>query len=202
MIEINKKQGKPVFPKQISYLMRIRDVSEHLDRASVKNKWLIKIGIYYLKFINNILSSYVSNKENDVTLSTVDKFDENFDKFWGKVKCEYDFIIEGSKEYMNWRYTDKRGGNYRITIAFDDNEIVGYLVTRIIKYKPDYYEGFIVDFLALFGRNDVVEKMILDAIRYFDENDVNVIYCWIIRGHLHEKIFFLRVLLIVESRSK
>jgi hypothetical protein len=190
VININKKTGNPVFPRPVSYLISVKDVSSHMKTRSVKNKFFFKMGIYGLKFLNKIFSPKHKATSVDFKIIYLDKFDEGFDLFWEKISGEYDYIIEKSSKYLNWRYGDKRGGNYRISVALDGDEILGYLVSRVNWHKPDYPEGFLVDFLALPGRADVLFSLMDDAITYFADLNVNVIHSWIIRGHPYEKVFF------------
>lgn len=188
VIHVNKKVGNPVFPRPISFLVRIKDIDKQLGNMSTKNSWVIKTGYNALKQMGKLTSLGKKRSEKSIDISTIKKFDDDFDHFWDNIKGEYDFITELSKEYMNWRYADPRSGNYRVTLAKEEDKIVGYLISRINRYKKDYPEGYIVDLLALPGRNEVIEQLVSGSLDYLDENKVNIIYCWIVKGHPYEKI--------------
>jgi hypothetical protein len=78
-----------------------------------------------------------------------------------------------NKDILNWRYYDSRGGNYKIKIVEEDNKIIGYIVLKIEKKKIT--EGYIVDFIKIKSRNDVIELLLNNAIEYFERNNVNSI---------------------------
>ncbi len=55
-------------------------------------------------------------------------------------------------EYLNWRYSDRRGGDYILKEAIEGERALGYVVLRVNGYQEKYPVGYIVDLLALPGR--------------------------------------------------
>ena len=49
--------------------------------------------------------------------------------------------------------------------------------------------GYIVDLLTLPDRLDVANALIREAIHYFDDQNINIIKCSVIKNHPHERIF-------------
>jgi hypothetical protein len=122
------------------------------------------------------------------SISKVSSFDDRINEFWDEMKDHYNFIVQRTREYVNWRYCDPRGGDYIIKMAEADGKILGYSVLRINSYKKDYLNGSIVDLINLPKRLDVSEGLVKDAVNFFDSNNINIIQCQIIKYHQNEAI--------------
>ena len=59
---------------------------------------------------------------------------------------------------------------------------------RINRIDKDYPVGFIMDLLALDGREDVAENFAKFAVDYFDGMGVNVVHAQVIGGHPYERM--------------
>lgn len=188
------KKNRPQFPSPVRHLIKIRDVDQHLKMVNSQNKSMKKYGYKWLEALNQfknfmISSDYHSRSTPDFEISQIKKFDEQIETFWNEIKQNYSFIIERDSNYLNWRYCDKRGGDYLIKQASEKGTVLGYIVLRINMYKKDYPEGYIVDLLTLPNRLDVADALILDADNYFIEQDVNIIHTLSIKGHPYERSF-------------
>lgn len=117
------------------------------------------------------------------SISTVNEFDENIDGFFEEAAQPFDFIVVRTKDYLNWRYCDTRGGRFTVRLAEQDGRILGYLVLKLADDR-----GFIVDLLALPGRIDIVRSLIEDGLRIFEEADVATAYCWMISRHPYNEV--------------
>jgi len=62
------------------------------------------------------------------------------------------------------------------------------IVYRINNIKPDYQTGWIVDLLTLPGRMNVLDSLVKDAIDFFDDYEVNTMYCMTLKGHPYTSI--------------
>ena len=78
-----------------------------------------------------------------------------------------------------------------IKTAEEGGRIVGYSVIRVNRYSEEYPGGYIVDLLTLPDRLDVASDLISDAIRCFDDKNVNIIRTWVVKGHPFEQLFKL-----------
>ena len=67
------------------------------------------------KIKSSVLQQY--DKINDYKIFPIQYFDDRINVFWNKIRNEYNFITERNKDYLNWRYCDKRGGNHEVFIA-------------------------------------------------------------------------------------
>ena len=66
---------------------------------------------------------------------------------------------------------------------------MGYSVLKINRLREDYPIGYIVDLLALPDRLEVARVLISDAVRYFDERNINIVNCLTVKGHPYTSLF-------------
>jgi predicted N-acetyltransferase YhbS len=191
----NGEKYEPEFPQPLKQLVKIKDVRkfiEYQDRHGEipKAKMITSIGIRILKAVNRVNRAFSGNKRSfsGYTLKKISRFDDRVEVLWDKVKDEYDFIVVKSKEYLNWRYCDPRGGDYHIWVAEDDEGILGYLVLRINKMHLDHPVGYIMEVLAHKEREEVINSLLIQADIYFSQEKVNAIYFTLVSGHPYEKI--------------
>jgi GNAT superfamily N-acetyltransferase len=178
------------FPYTVLNFVRIRDIDWHLQMIPSKNVWLKKYGFYLVRALNQLRDALrVSNLPNEYfRISKIHSFDGNLEVFWDEIKDHYTFIVERTRDYLNWRYCDSRGGNYILKIAEADGQVLGYSVLRIDRHVSNYPVGYIVDLLALPERLGVTDALVADAIDYFTSNGVNMIRCQVVKDHPHERI--------------
>jgi hypothetical protein len=174
--------------------VKINNVSLHLKNEndlSRKQMIIYRIGIPILKQYNkikNALKYDLGKHYSNIKMERIDVFDESIDDFWNNIKDEYHFIVEKKKEYLNWRYCDPRGGSYKIWIAKEDLNILGFLVLKINSINKEYKRGYLVEILCVNDRMDVVDLLVGFSVRYFEEKGVNIVHAQIIKGHPYEKI--------------
>ena len=185
------KDGRLNFPYALRHYIKINDIRRHLKILKSDNKLLKETGYNIFdkwSKLKNIINRKNDYHLNDFKISDIMEFDNSFDIFWNDVKGEYDFIVERSNEYLNWRYCDKRGGDYRVKKAYDEDRLLGYAVTRVNRYLENYPIGYLVDLLALPGRADVTEALMMDALTYFSGLKVNAVHALAIQGHRYEEL--------------
>jgi hypothetical protein len=195
-----------VFPHPVKYLVRIQDFDKFLKRIKREYTWqrtlIYKLGFFFLKTLNGIqrkLSSGVSNS-SDFSIKKIMIFDDKIDDFWKSIKDDYNFIVEKSKDYLNWRFCDKRAGTYDVWQATENDAIIGYMVLRVNKLMVNNPVGFIMEVLALNNRLDVVDSFLDLAKNYFDEKNVNTVHAVMVSGHPYERILNLHG--FIDSREK
>lgn len=189
LIKMNKKYY-PVFPHTIKNLVSIKNIDKQLEALPLKHGFLMKIGYTVSKIANKISNITIGNTVSDnLKISLIDTFDGRITGFWNELAGHYCFIVERNQRYLNWRYCDPRIGKYVVKIVEDDSKIIGYSVVRINSYVGEYPIGYIVDLLALPGRLDAAYALAADAVRYFDENKINLVNYQVVKDHPYEKIF-------------
>lgn len=189
-----------LFPTRIIKMMWIRDIDIHIKFKPTENAWLKKIGFRTLRLVNKLRYSYRKSHENPgFEIINVKSFGVDIDHFWEKISQQYIFVVKKDREYLNWRYCDPRAGEYRIKMAVNDDEVLGFIVYQVFKYENKYQTGRIIDFLTLPKRDDVGFALVDEALESFEENTVNYVDCLVFRGHSHQKI--LEVFGFVDRRE-
>lgn len=173
-----------IFPFTISNLVWIEDIDLQLKEMPVKHPFLVKLGFLASKTLNSQRHKESSKtKKANLNLEAVEEFDERIDRFWDKISKCYDFIVERSSIYLNWRYCDERSGDLKQIES--GKEILGFCVYGINNKNPEYPVGYILDLLALPGEKEAVNVLIQDGLRYFKERKVNLVNCLMPRGHTY-----------------
>lgn len=178
LIQGSIRRNRPYFKNPIMEFIRIKDIDLHLSNRENK-LWLKKIYLHLQKTrhaVSKIFTRSSYQADPKLTISEINSFDNRIKNFLEKIKDNYNFIIETDREFLNWRYCDPRGGKYTIKIAEKDDSILGYMVLRINKYNEQYHEGYIVDMLSIPDHPIVLESLLLDALSFFVEEDVNIIH--------------------------
>ncbi len=178
------------FPRALRHFMRIQDIDLHLRKNPRRNAWIKKHGLGPVKWVNKIMSDLTLSDpaQRDFHIQTIHHFNDRIDLFWEGIKAYYDFIIERRRDYLNWRYLDRRGGNYIVKVAEKEGKILGFMVLKIKEPEKDYPFGYIIDLLTLPHRLDAADALVADGVHHFTNSNVNVIYCLMVKGHPYERI--------------
>ncbi|MBI2024690.1 MAG: hypothetical protein HYT03_01175 [Candidatus Harrisonbacteria bacterium] len=95
----------------------------------------------------------------------VEKFNENFDIFWEKVKNRYPITIKRSSQYLNWRYVDTNLMKYQIFAAVGSDGISGFAVFRTENvYRDNQAIGVKIGRLVDFVADAAAERFILGKV--------------------------------------
>lgn len=132
----------------------------------------------YFKLRNSKLTR-IYNK-NHIQIDQIDRFDEQFDKFWELVSDNYPLIVQRDAKYLNWKYVSQPCMNYVIFQMKNGDKISGYIVLRI-RYENNRKVGYIVDLLAAPEQS---VWLISKAVHYFKAEKATTIVCYV----LNEKI--------------
>jgi len=138
-------------------------------------KWIFGLGIKMLIKINQTYKSlYKKGKKGHISeIKEIDNFPIEINSFYNEISKDYDFILERTYKYLNWRFSNKFG-NYQIFIAHSikDKEIMGYIVLHKIKHVLN-----IVDLVTLQGENNTMINLINRAIKIGNDENVDLIRC-------------------------
>ncbi len=179
-----RKDARPSFPHDILVYVLIKDIDKQLENMPTKNPLVKKVvfkGAQTLNLMKRILTKN-TYPISQIKVNRVDLFDERVGQFWVETAPSYDFIVNRDRKYLNWRYTDPRAGQHEIHLAEEDDQVVGYCVSYINRYRKEYPVGFVVDLLCHPDRTDVMSALLLKSLEYFDENDVNIVTSLTIKG--------------------
>lgn len=178
------------FPYKVTTFIRIHDIDLHLRKMPIEYALMKKYYFQLVKLMGRFRGSSQHNtlSSHNFQIREIAAFDNSINVFWGEIKNHYDFIVERSRDYLNWRYFDARGGDYLVKIAETDSKILGYVVLRINKLQKDYPLGYVVDLLTLHNRLDVAHALVADAVDYFANHNINVIHCLVIKHHPYQTV--------------
>lgn len=181
-----------LFPVTLTNLTRIKDIDHQLQAMPMKNAWLMKQGYRGTKLLNTIRNLALKPEKTDeeTQVRDVTCFDERINEFYEAAKDHYDFIVERSMEYLNWRHCDPRAGDFTVKQAEDtEGNIQGYTVLATTRSKTDYPVGCVVDMMTLPDRYDVADLLLQEATDFFDGQDVNIAISLIVQDTPYMKIY-------------
>lgn len=189
-----EREGREPLPHPLINLIRMRDVDLFVAnveaRGSVR-RLLLRYAIHLSKLFNSLgrAAAPLGGRPADLEIGYVDRFDERIEAFWERLSDGYSLITERTREYLNWRYRDPRGGVYSVMQAVEDGAIVGYIVFRLNRFGEGLPVGYVVDLCTLKDRLDCAEALVGEAVRFFDDAGVNVINYWGVKGHPYMEVF-------------
>lgn len=182
--KLRRNESYHSFPITLMNLVYINDVEKHFEKFPADNEWLIKPGLKAAFLINTVQSGSRNQKEHkDIQVEEINGFKANHDEFYAKASSHYDFIVDRSSDYLNWRYCDNRAGSYKILQASEGEETLGYIVLGVNSYNPEYPIGYIMDLLTIRDRRDAAELLIAEAVRWFNEEEVNLVNYLLPQNH-------------------
>ncbi|MBD3206159.1 GNAT family N-acetyltransferase, partial [Candidatus Bathyarchaeota archaeon] len=187
VIERTKRRGS-ILLSPATTMVKINDIDLHLKHNHVENPWIKKLGMSLLKTLNKP-KQRVIKRSPDLRLEEKTSFGNEVDEYYNHVKTEYDFISVKYRDFLNWRYCDNRGGNYRPVQAWQSGELVGYIVSRIVNETQGYPVGYIYEFQFIPGYLDVANSLLRETLDHLDSKSVNMIIAWALRGQSIIKIF-------------
>jgi hypothetical protein len=177
------KSGALPFPKKISIFTKILDFRKAIKKPGIQGKINYLIGLAVLSPINKLSNrSKRRKKTQNHSIIEIDKFTDEITPFIEKIYQKYDFIFERPVDYLNWRYCDIRGGDYKIWIARINGKIVGYIVCRVNSFG-ELLDGNIVDLLVDPDHKKAAFDLCNVGLKYFEDSDVCKITTWMIKDH-------------------
>ena len=173
-----------LFPIPVMTMARIQDVDLHLKYDDQNRSWLLGWGYKVLTFVNKNMNYLKKDYGSGlVEISEITSFDARINDFWDNTSKSYSYSTERSLDFLNWRYCDPRSGGYKVNLAEEGGEILGYIVLRINTFNPDYQIGYVVDLLTLPDRYDAADALVNSAVEYFDNNNINIVLSLVCKGH-------------------
>ena len=132
----------------------------------------------------------------DVTVRTLDSFDDRFPAFLESAAAAWDVIPMRSVEYLNWRFCDPRAGTFVVRATEQDRTLLGYAVLHQIGSR-----GHIMDLLALPDRLDVVRTLVGDAVSEFSAAGTAAVECWMLREQPYARVLRQAGFVLLPGRS-
>jgi hypothetical protein len=108
----------------------------------------------------------------------LDRFDDDFDDFYGRISSDLQFRVEKNAAWANWRFRDRPGDPYTVYAAREGGKLAGYIVLKRW-HEPGYSKAHILD---LHAANEAALGRIIAAAEDYAAgcNELNL---WAVRGY-------------------
>jgi hypothetical protein len=159
-----------VYVRPLTLLAALRTFKLRRDRGPKK---LLRAVPPFLRWLAVEARERLAPQRAAFEIQTVELFDERIDAFCEEASQAFDFLSVRTAGLLNWRYADKRAGDFTIRLASERSQIVGFAVLCVAKDK-----GHIADIMAPPGRDDVVAALGRDAGRRL-RGQAPLIECWL-----------------------
>lgn len=167
----------------------IRPVNfQNIAKKMFSNRFIRLIGEKMGKFTFRVLYREKKGKhDEDVTIKTVSRFDERFDRFWEEVSSSHPIILTRNSRYLNWRYFECPEKRYQIFIAENKERVLAMVVMRVFE-RFGLKNGTIVDILAIQNHETVVQSLLQKSMMHLKEKKVDLMACSIPQWSKYKKI--------------
>ncbi len=188
-------------PIEVVNLVKIEDIDLHLKKMPTEKQFLKKSVYRAISLGQKIKNAFsVSDYGESFKVSKINQFSEEINDFWDIIKDDFTFITKKSRNYLNWRYCDLKGGDYNKFIIEENGEVLGYIILRINKFNEDYPIGFIIDLLTLSDQDNIADALMTSALQHFHDEGVNIIQSIVVKGSLIHDV--LKRFKFIDSRTK
>jgi hypothetical protein len=126
-----------------------------------------------------IIHPLPSGQAAGIEIEEVLSFDERINQFWEKASKLKNIMIAKDMKYLNWRYVAKPGKEYDIFIAKKQQEIIGFIVSKL--ERDVLQRGYIVDLLTLPEEATVAGVLIAKAMLHLKEAGAVTISCCMLK---------------------
>lgn len=109
----------------------------------------------------------------------IDKFEDDIDELWRKIRNDYSITVERSKDYLNWRFANHPQLKYLISVVKRNGVTAGYLVARIEKtreFKNSFVIGRIIDFVADAEARDALLNYFISKMKHSNVDFVDFLF--------------------------
>lgn len=111
----------------------------------------------------------------------------HFEDRWASSLAEasrpFVFLLHRTPKHLNWRYTDKRAGRFRILVVEDGQRLLGYTVLTTSRGK-----AVLADLLVLPGRDDVIRCLLNAAEERATAIGLSSLRCWSALHHPYREV--------------
>lgn len=115
----------------------------------------------------------------DLRFSIAPSFSEDTYRLCDQLSANYDWIVERSRDYLDWRFT-RNPDSYSICLAKYRGKTAGYAVFKLGTWQ-DLKVGYLVDFLTDEGNPEIFADMILYAFSFFQKAKVDMVSVWAVK---------------------
>lgn len=128
-----------------------------------------------LNFYYSKISEYNQFNLNMKNLIKINRYDDQYENFWNFAKLKYNFILNRNKNYMNWRYVDRKDIKYFNFKLVTENKTYGYFILKIYEEGLNK-KGHIMDIITIDNDNEINSLIYQYIINIFKELNVDEIF--------------------------
>ena len=127
------------------------------------------VGLLNKKRTENFLQSTIEKNEikifNDekYEIQRITKLNEDYEKFWNKVKERYPITVNRTKEYLDWRFLEHPLLDYHFLLLKENNSIMGFAIIRFEDNNEELKAARLVDLIVF--KN--FEKILLNLVSHY-----------------------------------
>ena len=88
--------------------------------------------------------------KDGITVRAVNRFDPGLDQFWSRVQDKYPAMAIRSSAFLAWRFVEFPGRRYRVLVAQEGDQVLGYAVVRRSTVRG-VKTGLVMDLLVADG---------------------------------------------------
>ncbi len=182
-----------IFPRKISmkgsiakfdwkYLCALPVFVKPIDVAAVVERFISsRAALAPVRAVSRLLldlscRGHRTRPEERCEVRWLERFDQSNDDLWRQLSPRYPLAVVRDSTYMNWRYCDNPGRQYRTMVAEQAGGIVSYVTLRCME-QFGLRGGMIVDLGALQGCEGALAVLLDEAEGFFRGERVDVAAC-------------------------
>ena len=173
---------------RVPVLVKFFDTYEEMKKR-VGNQFLAKI---LSIFANSIFRFFYRTKKcppvKNLVLSEITEPDDRINSFWVEASTAFKIAIVRDKEYLKWRYFQRPNSNFKVLLAEEGSEILGYIVFSVQR-TPDDKIGYIIDIITHPDRPEIIQFLISKAVDRIRKEKVSLILCKMMKNNAYYKVF-------------
>jgi len=131
-----------------------------------------------------------------IEIRGLERFPESADRLFEHAQREFDWILLRTASYLNWRYLHPGSGPFTVRAVFEKGELIGYCVVRLGGAC-----AHVADLLALPGRRDVADALVVDALETAAGSGAAAIVCWLVSDHPYFEIVRRRGFVVTDATT-
>ncbi|MFW6195841.1 MAG: GNAT family N-acetyltransferase [Thermoplasmatota archaeon] len=111
---------------------------------------------------------------SSIDIQRINTFSEEFDILWNRIKNQFEMGIVRNSKYLNWRFAEKPGYNYRIFSLNNNSKLAGYAVMRNFEYE-DLNIMLIMDLVVKNKKKDYVKYLLSRCINEAENRNTDIL---------------------------
>jgi hypothetical protein len=157
--------------------------ASHTGRG-IRNLKLVRVLAFeVLKLFGLVKRRLMAGRYHGVEAHRIDRFDERVDALWSEVRRSFDFVLERRADFLNWRYCDRRAGDYAVFVCEEDGKLLGYGAVKVSQDR-----AYLDDLCVSPGRDDIVSGLISAAEACARQRGAAALHCQMVRVHPFNRV--------------